>query len=122
MSQTAGEIKWLIHSKVIRFLHQRIHKAIAVLWQVIHQSCRQIYKLPPSSAEVKNAWNFTSTLLHAFMAWYFIKHSDNFTFFQNIYILKEKKICCLVKCPMAKTWTCSLLQITSSVIYISTAQ
>jgi hypothetical protein len=78
--------------------------------------------LPTSNAEVKNAWNFTSTLPYAFMAWYFIKHRDNFTVFQNIYILKGNKICYLVKCPMAKTWACSLFQITSSVIYISTAQ
>jgi hypothetical protein len=30
--------------------------------------------LPPCSAEVKNAWGYTSTLPHVFMAWYLIKH------------------------------------------------
>jgi hypothetical protein len=36
---------------------------------------------PPSSAEVKNAWSYTSTTPKVFMAWYFVKHRDNFTFF-----------------------------------------
>jgi hypothetical protein len=29
---------------------------------------------PPSSAEVKNAWSYTSTLLHVSMSWYLVKH------------------------------------------------
>jgi hypothetical protein len=42
---------------------------------------------PPSSAEVKNAWSFTSTPPYDFMAWYLIKHKGNFTFyFYNTYI------------------------------------
>jgi hypothetical protein len=39
---------------------------------------------PPSSAEVKNEWRYTSTLQYAFMAWCSVKHMDNFTFY--IYI------------------------------------
>jgi hypothetical protein len=35
---------------------------------------------PPSSAEVKNAWSYTSTPQYAFMAWCFVKYRDNFTF------------------------------------------
>jgi hypothetical protein len=35
---------------------------------------------PPSSAEVKNAWSYTSTPQYAFMAWCLVKHRDNFTF------------------------------------------
>jgi hypothetical protein len=35
---------------------------------------------PPSSAEVKNAWSYTSTPPYAFMAWCLVKHRDNFTF------------------------------------------
>jgi hypothetical protein len=35
---------------------------------------------PPSSAEVKNAWSYTSTLQYAFMAWCLVKHRDNFSF------------------------------------------
>jgi hypothetical protein len=35
---------------------------------------------PQSSAEVKNAWSYTSTPLYVFMAWCLVKHKDNFTF------------------------------------------
>jgi hypothetical protein len=33
----------------------------------------------PSSAEVKNAWSYTSIPQYAFMAWCLVKHGDNFT-------------------------------------------
>jgi hypothetical protein len=33
----------------------------------------------PSSAKVQNAWGYTSTLPYVFMAWYLVKHRDNFT-------------------------------------------
>jgi hypothetical protein len=39
----------------------------------------------PSSAGVKNAWNYTSTSQYVFMAWCLVKHSDNFTFFFTFY-------------------------------------
>jgi hypothetical protein len=36
---------------------------------------------PPSSAEVKNAWSYTSTPQYAFMAWWSLKkHRQNLTF------------------------------------------
>jgi hypothetical protein len=35
---------------------------------------------PPSSAEVKNAWSYTSTPQYVFMEWCLVKHRDNFTF------------------------------------------
>jgi hypothetical protein len=38
---------------------------------------------PPSSAEVKNAWSYTSTPQYVFMAWCLVKHRDNFTFTFN---------------------------------------
>jgi hypothetical protein len=34
----------------------------------------------PSSAEVKNAWSYTSIPQYVFMAWCSVKHSENFTF------------------------------------------
>jgi hypothetical protein len=34
---------------------------------------------PPSSAEVKNAWRYTSTPQYVFMSWCLVKHRDNFT-------------------------------------------
>jgi hypothetical protein len=37
--------------------------------------------LPPSSAEVKNAWSYTSTPKYVFMAWCFVDLRDNFTFY-----------------------------------------
>jgi hypothetical protein len=33
----------------------------------------------PSSAEVTNVWSYTSAPLIRFMAWYLVKHRDNFT-------------------------------------------
>jgi hypothetical protein len=33
---------------------------------------------PPSSAEVKNAWSYTSTPPYVFTAWRLTKHRDNF--------------------------------------------
>jgi hypothetical protein len=35
---------------------------------------------PPSSAEVKNAWSYTSIHQYVFMGWCLVKHRDNFTF------------------------------------------
>jgi hypothetical protein len=35
--------------------------------------------LNPPSAEVKNAWSYTSTPQYAFMVWCLVKHRDNFT-------------------------------------------
>jgi hypothetical protein len=37
------------------------------------------YHSPPSSAEVKNAWSYTSTPQYIFMTWCLVKHRD-FTF------------------------------------------
>jgi hypothetical protein len=39
---------------------------------------------PPSSAEVKNAWSYTSTPPYVFMAWYLLKHRYNYIFFAFI--------------------------------------
>jgi hypothetical protein len=41
---------------------------------------------PPSSAEIKNAWSYTSTPQYVFMAWYLVKHRDNFTFYIHTYV------------------------------------
>jgi hypothetical protein len=35
----------------------------------------------PSSAEVKNAWSYTSTPQYVFLAWCLVKHRDTFTFY-----------------------------------------
>jgi len=51
----------------------------AFLWGV---KCpgRKADHSPPSSAKVKNAWDYTFTLLYVFMVWYLVKHRDTFTF------------------------------------------
>jgi hypothetical protein len=36
---------------------------------------------PPSGAEVKKAWSYTSNPEYVFMAWSLVKHRNNFTFF-----------------------------------------
>jgi hypothetical protein len=41
---------------------------------------READRSPPSSAEVKNAWSYTSTTQYVFKAWCLVKHRDNFTF------------------------------------------
>jgi hypothetical protein len=35
---------------------------------------------PPSIAEVKNAWSYTSTPQYVFMSWCLVNNRDNFTF------------------------------------------
>jgi hypothetical protein len=42
---------------------------------------READNSPPSSAEIKTAWSYTSTPQYVFMAWCLVKHRDNFTFY-----------------------------------------
>jgi len=35
---------------------------------------------PPGSAEVKNAWGYTSTSQYLFMARFLVKHTDSLTY------------------------------------------
>jgi hypothetical protein len=42
---------------------------------------REAERSPPSTAEAKNAWKYTSTPQYVFMALCLIKHRDNFTFY-----------------------------------------
>jgi hypothetical protein len=46
----------------------------------LKQLGREADHSPPSSAEVKNSWSYTSTPQYVFMALYFVKHSGKFTF------------------------------------------
>jgi hypothetical protein len=45
----------------------------------------------PSSAEVKNAWSYTSTPQYIFMEWCYVKHRDNFTFYTSAFPLARLK-------------------------------
>jgi hypothetical protein len=47
---------------------------------------REVGHLPPSSAEVKNMWSYTSAISYVFNVWYLIKNRDNFTFF-TVYLV-----------------------------------
>jgi hypothetical protein len=40
---------------------------------------REVDHSPPSGAEVKNAWSYTSTPQYVFMAWWSVKYRNNFT-------------------------------------------
>jgi hypothetical protein len=51
-----------------------------VLFSGIRRPGRKADHSPPPSAEVKNAWSYTSTHTYVFMTWYLIKHRDIFTF------------------------------------------
>jgi hypothetical protein len=41
---------------------------------------REANHSPPSNAEVKNAWSYTSTTPHVFSPWHLVKYKNNFTF------------------------------------------
>jgi hypothetical protein len=50
------------------------------LFLVVKRPGREADTSPPSSAEVKNAWSYTSTPLYVFVTWCLVKHRGNFTF------------------------------------------
>jgi hypothetical protein len=59
----------------------------------VKRSRREADHSHPPSATVKNAWIYTSTPQYDFMAWYLVKHSDNFTFtFNKIWMGKKHLI------------------------------
>jgi hypothetical protein len=47
--------------------------------QAIKRAVREADRSPPSSAEVMNAWSYTSAPPYVFMAWYLVKSCDSFT-------------------------------------------
>jgi hypothetical protein len=53
---------------------------------------RQVHEAdhsPPSGAEVKNAWSYTSTPQYVLMEWYLVKHRDfTFTFAIEVITLR----------------------------------
>jgi hypothetical protein len=56
---------------------QRVPGALS-LW--VKKPEREADHSPPSSAEVKNTWSYTSTPPYAFTDWCLVKHRNNFTF------------------------------------------
>jgi hypothetical protein len=55
----------------------------------VNRPGREADHSPPSSAEVKDAWSYTSTPQYVFMAWCLVKHRNNFTFY--LYPRKRKQ-------------------------------
>jgi hypothetical protein len=53
------------------------------LW--VKRPGREANHSPPSSAEVTNAWSYTSTPQYAFRLWCLVNHSDNFTLYVYLY-------------------------------------
>jgi hypothetical protein len=51
----------------------------------VKRPVREADHSPPLSAEVKNAWIYTSTPQYVFMAWCLVKHRDNFIFTFYLY-------------------------------------
>jgi hypothetical protein len=54
-----------------------------VLTAGVKRPVRKDDNSPPSSAELKNARSYNPTPQYVFMAWYFVKYRDNFTFTLN---------------------------------------
>jgi hypothetical protein len=53
---------------------------------------RQADHSPPSNAEVKNTWSYTSTLPNVFMAWCLIKHRGNCVYMLSQYCYTCEKL------------------------------
>jgi hypothetical protein len=52
---------------------------------------------PPSSAEVKNAWSYTSIPPYVFMAWCLVKYRESFSFTCPLYIMYKQFYCIIFK-------------------------
>jgi hypothetical protein len=52
----------------------------------VKQSGHEADHSPPPSAEVKNAWSYTSIPQYVFMAWYLMKHDMVFSYAQGLYL------------------------------------
>jgi hypothetical protein len=63
-----------------------IQWVLGVLSLGVKRPGREADHSPPSSAEAKNVWSYTSTPQFVFIAWCLVKHRDNFTFFTFTFI------------------------------------
>jgi len=52
--------------------------ALGALTPGLKRPGREANHSPPSNAEVKNKWSYTSTPTYVFMAWSLVKHRCNF--------------------------------------------
>jgi len=67
------------HLKVNK--HQWFFPKLYVVFLIVPASTpeREADHSPPSRAEFKNAWSYTSTPQYVFMGWCLVKNTDNFT-------------------------------------------
>jgi len=65
---------------VLRLTQPPIQWVPRPLTPVIKRPGCDVDHSPPSGAEVKNAWSYTSTPQYFFMVWCLVKHRNNFTF------------------------------------------
>jgi hypothetical protein len=68
---------------------------------------------PPSSAEDKNAWSYTSTPQYAFMAWCLLKHRDNLKQNENM-SMQMREIWCRLYPPYSSMLRTLFLKQTKS--------
>jgi len=69
-------------TKVLSYFTRRygFNTTVVHVGFAVERPGREADNSAPSSAEVRNAWSYTSTPQYDFMAWSFVKHRDNFTF------------------------------------------
>jgi hypothetical protein len=70
-----------------------------VLSSGVRRQGREVNPFLPSSAEVKNAWSYTSIPPYVFMAWCILKHRDNFR------LTSTKQLPFWKKCFPVTIWT-----------------
>jgi hypothetical protein len=79
LSREYSPLSWL--TCVLRSVHLWWPSSVSL---GIKRPGREAHHSPPSSAEIKNAWRYTSTLPYVFMASCLIKHRDSFTYVGGI--------------------------------------
>jgi len=78
---TSKEVDPEVNAEKIKYPIQWVLEALSpgVKWP----GCETDHS-PPSGAEVKNVWHYTSSPQYIFIVWCLVKHRDNFTF--NLYL------------------------------------
>jgi hypothetical protein len=88
---------------------QPIKWELGALSPRVKRPAREADHSPPSSAEVKNAWSYTSTP-YVFMAWFVVKYSmtswdrDNFAFTLLYHLLSWRTLCLITSGAGKNAW------------------
>jgi hypothetical protein len=62
------------------YLHHSLQNGSGPIQPLIQWVLGALSVPPPSSAKIKNAWNYISTPQYVFIMWCLVKHKDNCTF------------------------------------------